>query len=119
MGRFLTSVDISDSVLSARHPHVSHLVSAFTVEVDSSSFGFRAGGEHGFLTLSCRRGINGQQCSGVVVAGNVVSAHRLCSHKGESSCNGQGAPDDGTVGQEHQADQQGGDAFILHHGSGL
>ena len=119
MDRFLKSVDVRDSVLSARHPHVSHLVSAYTVEVHRSSVGFSSGGEHGFLTLSCRGGINGQQSSGVVVAGDVVSAHRLCSHKGESSRNGQGAPDDGTVGQEHQADQQGGDAFILHHGSGL
>ena len=73
----------------------------------------------GFLTLGGRGRVNGQQSSGVVVAGDVVSAHRLCSHKGESSRNGQGAPDDGTVGQEHQADQQGGDAFILHHGSSL
>ena len=119
MSHFLTSVEFRQSVLSARHPHVSHLVGALTVEVDSSSFGFSTGGEHRLHSLSCRRGVNGQQCSGVVVAGDVVSAHRLCSHEGESSRNGQGATDDDTVGQEHQADQQGDDAFILHHGSGL
>ena len=89
-----------------RHPLISHLVSPRAVETWGGGFSLRLSAEHGFDALGRTGGLTRQHGAGVVVAWDMVGPGRLCSHERECGQCGQGTPNDGSVGEEHQAGQR-------------
>ena len=92
-------------------------MSPCAIEVWGSGFSLSLGTEHGFFALGSRpgRGLTRQQGAGVVVARDMVGPGRLCSHERECGQCGQGTPNDGSVGEEHQAGQRRCVCSILQH----
>ena len=98
-----------------RHPLITHLVSPRAIETWGGGFSLSLSAEHGFQALGRTGGLTRQHGAGVVVARDMVGPGRLCSHERECGQCGQGTPNDGSVGEEHQAGQRRCVCPILQH----
>ena len=89
-------------------------MSPLAIETRSSGFSLSFCAEKGFLALGTG-GLAGKKHAGVIVAWNVVGPGRLCSNERECGQGGQGTPNDGSVGEEHQAGLRRCVCPILQH----